>query len=376
MTNVIIPSLAESITEAEIGSWIKKDGERVRKSEPILELQTDKASLEIVAEVSGFLRTLKAAGDIVKVGEIVARIEAAAAADAVPEAAVAKEAPEAAKTVKPAVLPAVVERATAPRTPPQVSAPPAPVSPAPARTPAPWGVSTAPGERRERMSRMRRRIAERLVEAQHQAAILTTFNEVDMSNLMGLRERHQEWFTKRHGMKLGYMSLFSRAVIGALAEAPGLNAFIDGEDVVYHDHVHLGIAVQTDKGLVVPVVRDAQTLGLGALEKEIARLANLARAGKIGIDDLAGGTFTISNGGIFGSLLSTPILNPPQSGILGMHAIQQRPICLKDGSIVGRPMMYVALSYDHRLIDGREAVTFLVRVKERLEDPDRLMLEG
>ena len=371
MTNVIIPSLAESITEAEIGAWIKKDGERVRKNEPILELQTDKASLEIVAEVSGILRTLKAAGDIVKVGELVAHIEAAAAAD---EAPVAKAPPEPARKAKALVAPAGVEKATAPQAARQ--APPVSVSPAPSLAPAPWGVSTAPGERRERMSRMRRRIAERLVEAQHQAAILTTFNEVDMSNLMGLRERHQEWFTKRHGMKLGYMSLFSRAVIGSLAEAPGLNAFIDGEDVVYHDHVHLGIAVQTDKGLVVPVVRDAQTLGLGALEREIARLANLARAGKIGIDDLAGGTFTISNGGIFGSLLSTPILNPPQSGILGMHAIQQRPICLKDGSIVGRPMMYVALSYDHRLIDGREAVTFLVRVKERLEDPDRLMLEG
>ena len=366
MTDVKIPTLAESVTEAEIGSWIKKDGASVRKNEPILELQTDKASLEIVAEVSGVLRTLRAEGDVVKVGDIVARIEAGA--EATPGEAVAPTAPTAAPAAKKA--PASPSPAAA------ASPSPAASAPSPAIPPAPWGMAGAAGERRERMSRIRRRIAERLVEAQHQAAILTTFNEVDMSSLMTLRAHHQDWFTKRHGLKLGYMSLFAKAVIAALSDIPILNAFIEGDEIVYHEHVHLGIAVQTDKGLVVPVVRNAQAMGLGALEKEIARLANLARAGKIGIDDLAGGTFTISNGGIFGSLLSTPILNPPQSGILGMHSIQQRPICLKDGSIVGRPMMYVALSYDHRLIDGRDAVTFLVRVKERLEEPDRLMLEG
>ena len=366
LMDVKIPTLAESVTEAEIGSWIKKDGASVRKNEPILELQTDKASLEIVAEASGVLRTLRAEGDVVKVGDIVARIEVGAGATV--GAAVASTAAPAPTAPAPAPTPS-----PAPRISQAASAPTSASAPLP---PAPWGMAGAPGERRERMSRIRRRIAERLVEAQQQAAILTTFNEVDMSSLMALRENHQSWFTKRHGLKLGYMSLFAKAVVAALADIPILNAFIDGDEIVYHDHVHLGIAVQTDKGLVVPVVRDAQAMGLGAIEKEVARLANLARAGKIGIDDLAGGTFTISNGGIFGSLLSTPILNPPQSGILGMHSIQQRPICLKDGSIVGRPMMYVALSYDHRLIDGRDAVTFLVRVKERLEEPDRLMLEG
>ena len=226
------------------------------------------------------------------------------------------------------------------------------------------------------MTRLRRRIAERLVEAQHQAAILTTFNEADMSAAIALRARHQEWFTKRFGIKLGFMSLFARAVVHALADVPILNAFIEGEDVVYHDQVHLGVAVQSDRGLVVPVVRDAHAMGLGALEKEIARLAALARSGKLGLDDLAGATFTISNGGVFGSLMSTPILTPPQSGILGMHAIKQRPIVLEDGSIAARPMMYLALSYDHRLVDGRDAVTFLVKVKERIEDPERMTLDS
>lgn len=233
-----------------------------------------------------------------------------------------------------------------------------------------------PGARRERMSLLRRRIAQRLVEAQHQAAILTTFNEVDMTAVMALRAKHQDWFTKRHGVKLGFMSIFSRAVIRALGEITELNAFIDGEDVVFHDFVHLGIAVQTDRGLVVPVVRDAHAMGLGGIEKEIARLAGLARAGKLGLEDMTGATFTISNGGIYGSLLSTPILTPPQTGILGMHAIQKRPICLEDGSIVARPMMYVALSYDHRLVDGKQAVTFLVRLKQVLEDPATALLEA
>jgi 2-oxoglutarate dehydrogenase E2 component (dihydrolipoamide succinyltransferase) len=226
------------------------------------------------------------------------------------------------------------------------------------------------------MSRLRRSIAERLVEAQRTAAILTTFNEVDMSELIALRKQNQEWFVARHGVKLGYVSLFGKAVTSALQEVPEVNAFIEGDEVVYHDRVHLGIAVGTDKGLVVPVVRNADQLSLGELEKEIQRLAGRARDGDLALADLQGGTFTISNGGIYGSLLSTPILNPPQSGILGMHSIEQRARVLPDGSLAARPMMFVALSYDHRIVDGKEAVTFLVKVKERLEDPERMLLDA
>jgi len=234
--------------------------------------------------------------------------------------------------------------------------------------------SATGGDERVRMSRLRRSIAQRLVEAQHTAAILTTFNEIDMSRVMALRARFKDRFAQTHGASLGFMSFFARACVLALADVREVNARIEGEEIVYSSRVHLGIAASTDRGLIVPVVRDAHAMGIADLEREIGRLAELARNGKIGLEDLAGGTFTISNGGVFGSLLSTPILNPPQSAILGMHKIEKRPVVVDD-QIVVRPMMYVALSYDHRLIDGREAVTFLVRVKERIEDPERLLLE-
>ena len=394
MIEVKVPALAESVTEGEIGSWLKKDGERVRKNEPILELQTDKASLEIAADADGVLRTLRAEGDVVKVGDVVGRIEEAGAATGTPAKAAAEKPVPAKGDAPKSGNGSPTDAAESPAQPRKaVAAPPAPrpAAPTPAPQPqsaraetpvaappaeAPAHVPDEPGTRRERMTVLRRRIAERLVDAQHQAAILTTFNEVDMTACMALRAKHQEWFTKRYGLKLGYMSLFSRAVIAALRDVPLLNASIDGQEIVHHDFVHLGIAVQTDKGLVVPIVRNAHAMGVGALEKEIARLAAQARAGKLGIQELQGGTFTISNGGVFGSLLSTPILTPPQTGILGMHAIQQRPVVLPDGAIVARPMMYVALSYDHRLVDGRDAVTFLVKVKQRLEQPDALVLEA
>jgi len=378
MSDVKVPALAESVTEGEIGKWLKADGDVVARGEAILELQTDKASLEISAEAAGTLRHLRNEGDAVKVGDVVARIEegatASAAAGSAPAARPAASAPPVA--APPAPRPQAASVGPAPAPAPRVSAPlPAPMASAAPREPRAPRVDE-PGARRERMSLLRRRIAQRLVEAQHQAAILTTFNEVDMTAAMALRAKHQDWFTKRHGVKLGYMSIFSRAVVRALGDIPELNAFIDGDDVVFHDFVNLGIAVQTEKGLVVPVVRDAHAMGLGGIEKEIARLAGLARAGKLGLEDMSGATFTISNGGVYGSLLSTPILTPPQTGILGMHAIQQRPICLPDGSIVARPMMYVALSYDHRLIDGKQAVTFLVRLKQLLEDPETSLLEA
>ncbi len=269
--------------------------------------------------------------------------------------------------------------ATPAPTPAPVAAAPAPAAavpaaPVPAVQVAPAVVATGDGEERVRMTRMRRTIAERLVEAQHTAAILTTFNEVDMSAVMELRSRYKDRFAKAHDVSLGFMSFFARACVLALQEIPEVNASIDGEDIVYHHHVNLGVAASTDRGLVVPVVRSAETMSFADIEREIGRLATLAREGKLAVDDLRGGTFTISNGGIFGSLLSTPILNPPQSGILGMHKIEKRAVVVDD-EIVVRPMMYVALSYDHRLIDGREAVTFLVRVKERLEDPARMLLE-
>jgi 2-oxoglutarate dehydrogenase E2 component (dihydrolipoamide succinyltransferase) len=258
------------------------------------------------------------------------------------------------------------------------AAPPPRTAAEPAAAPAPSapvaGAPAGAGERLVPMSRLRRRIAERLVQAQHTAAILTTFNEIDMSAVLELRARHRESFEKKHGVKLGFMSFFTRAVVSALEEIPELNAEIRGTDIVYRDHVHVGMAVGTERGLVVPVVRDAHLMGMAAIEREVGRLAQKARENKLTLDELSGGTFTISNGGVYGSLLSTPILNPPQSGILGMHKIEKRPIALAD-QVVIRPMMYVALSYDHRIVDGEQAVTFLVRVKERLEDPERMLLD-
>lgn len=430
---VRIPTLGESVTEGVIVRWAKQEGERVERDEILLELETDKASMEIAAEQSGVVRIVKDAGATVTVGEVVARIEegagtAAAKPSAAPSPAQAPAPPVAAEPAKP--TPAAPERPPAAQ-PAQAPRPVGPLSPAvrhlidehaldpaaiaasgkggrltkgdvlahleqepkaaaavnpsapstaPAAKPmAPPAVPAAPGALKEGeeavpMSRLRKRIAERLVQAQRTAAILTTFNEVDLTAVMALRAAHKDRFQKAHGVGLGFMSFFARACISALAEVPAVNAEIRGDDVVYKHFVHLGVAVGTDRGLVVPVVKHADRMSFAEIEREILRLAGLARDGKLAIDDLAGGTFTISNGGVYGSLLSTPILNPPQSGILGMHKIEKRPVVIDD-QIVIRPMMYLALSYDHRLVDGEQAVTFLVRVKERLEDPARLLLE-
>ena len=417
---VRIPTLGESVTEGVIVRWAKRDGEAVKPDEVLLELETDKASMEIAAERAGVLHILKPEGEKVAVGELVARIEEDGAARAAEPAA---KAPASAAPAPPPVPAASPAPAPPPRlVPAQAEETPVaaravgPLSPAvrrllaehdldPTSIPAsgrggrltkedvlaylerssrPVRVEVAPapqpaaplveGEQRVPLSPIRRRIAERLVQAQRTAAILTTFNEIDMSEVMALRTEHKDQFQKHHGIGLGFMSFFARACISALREIPVVNAEIRGEDIIYRNFVHLGVAVGTERGLVVPVVHDAERMGFADIEREIARLAGLAREGKLKLDDLSRGTFTISNGGVYGSLLSTPILNPPQSGILGMHKIEKRPVVVED-QITIRPMMYVALSYDHRLVDGEQAVTFLVRVKERLEDPARLLLD-
>lgn len=424
---VRIPSLGESVSEAVIARWLKQNGDVVAVDDLLLELETDKATMEIPAEAAGRLEIVKEAGETVAVGTVVARIAdgagAIAAKPKTPAAETPSEQREAEASAPPAekkeetpLSPAVRKLVT------ENDIDPAEIrgtgkggrltkgdvlrvveggekaetkAKAVAREPAngaaaPESAGASPKERepavqkregqpaadveRVAMTRLRRRIAERLVEAQRTAAILATFNEIDMSAVIALRKRYKERFEKVHGVTLGFMSIFARACIQALRDLPIVNASIDGDDVVYHRRVHLGIAVGTPRGLVVPVVRSADTLSIAGLEKAIGELAALAREGKLLPDHLAGGTFTISNGGVYGSLLSTPILTPPQSAILGMHKIEERPVAL-DGQVVIRPMMYVALSYDHRLIDGEQAVTFLVRVKERLEDPSRMVLE-
>ncbi len=402
LLEVKVPRLAESISEATLVEWLKPDGAAVRLDEPVATLETDKAAVEIVADGAGVLRHGQPLGAVVTVGQVLGRIEsgpgtAAPAPSAAPPKPAAAPAPAkpAAAPVMPAARRVLEERgleaaqvkgtgkgaritkedaqrhATGPVAP--AAAPretPAQVAPAAA---APAAAHEAGGERVVPMSRIRLRIAERLVQAQQTAAILTTFNEIDMSRVMDARARYKDAFEQKHGVKLGFMSFFARACVLALAEVPSVNAFIRGDDIVYHDHAHLGIATSTEKGLLVPVIEHAQRLDFAGLEREIARLAERGRAGTLTPQELSGGTFTITNGGVFGSLLSTPILNPPQSGILGMHKIEKRPVVVGDAVVV-RPMMYVALSYDHRIIDGAQAVTFLVRVKERLEDPERMLL--
>jgi len=412
--DVRIPTLGESVNEGVIVRWIKADGAAVQVDEPLLELETDKANVEIPAAGSGVLKILKAQGEKVQVGDVVARIEegvAARPAPAAPQPAVTQPAaapPPTSAVLSPAVRRLVEEHNLDPRSiqasgrggrltkgdvlahlesmsaKPQAeeavpSEPSAPFDPARERlspedsaAPAPPTPAPAGDEERVPMTYLRQRIAQRLVEAQRTAAILTTFNEVDMSAVMELRARYKARFTEVYGASLGLMSFFARACVGALHDLPIVNAQIDGADIVYHQHVHLGIAVGTERGLVVPVVHRADLLSFAEIEKEIERLAGLAREHKLSIHDLSGGTFTISNGGVYGSLLSTPILNPPQSAILGLHKIEKRPVVVND-QVVVRPMMYLALSYDHRLIDGEQAVTFLVRVKERIEDPTRMM---
>jgi 2-oxoglutarate dehydrogenase E2 component (dihydrolipoamide succinyltransferase) len=424
---VRIPPLGESVTEGVITRWVKRDGEAVRRDDVLLELETDKAGMEIAAERDGVLRVLKDEGATVAVGDVVARVEEGTAQAGAAKPSAAK--PSASPPPKPAPPPRReelrVEPAPVGSTPPPDGAPlspavrrlvteqeldpadipatgkggrltkgdvldhlerhpepaaaPRPVAPpaVPARAPAPPpSVARIAGEGEEPvpMSRIRKRIAERLVQAQQTAAILTTFNEIDMTAVMALRAGHKEQFQRVHGVPLGFMSFFARACVMALRDIPAINAEIRGDDIVYKHFVHLGVAVGTERGLVVPVVHHAERLSFAEIEREIGRLAGLARDGKLTLDDLAGGTFTISNGGVYGSLLSTPILNPPQSGILGMHKIEKRPVVVDD-QIVVRPMMYAALSYDHRIVDGEQAVTFLVHVKERIEDPARLMLD-
>lgn len=399
--NVVAPSVGESITEVSILKWNKQSGEAVKNGEVILEIESDKATVEVIAESNGVLTILKPQGTMVPIGEVIATIDdsatpsvsapaaskpaSAPSAPATPPPVPQSAAPASGTPLSPAVRRIVTEQNLDPSQiagtgkdgrltkgdvlrPIPLSTPATPAAPKPS---AP--VVDGPGIRRVPMSMLRQRIAERLVHAQHTAAILTTFNEVDMTAVMKLRAQHKDAFKAKHGVSLGFMSFFTRAVVDTLKLLPAVNASIDGKDVLYHDYYDIGIAVGTDRGLVVPVLRDAGEMGFVAIEKKVAELGVRAKDGKLSVADLSGGTFTISNGGVYGSLMSTPILNPPQSGILGMHKIQERPIAL-NGKVEIRPMMYIALSYDHRLIDGKEAVTFLVQVKDFLENPDKLGL--
>jgi 2-oxoglutarate dehydrogenase E2 component (dihydrolipoamide succinyltransferase) len=370
---VKVPTVGESITSGIIASWHKKDGEAVSAGDVIFTLETDKVSTEVNAPESGVLRTQAAEGDEVKIDQVVALIEPGGAAPAAEKPAAEPAKPE------PAAKAAPVEPA---KPPPEAPAAPAP-TPAPA--PAPQKKEEAPAAKpkiaapddartaRKKLTPLRRKIAAQLVMAQHTAAILTTFNECDMSGVMALRKEMQEEFTKKHGVKLGFMSFFIKSVVDALKAIPSINSRIDGDDLVQNHYYDIGVAVGTERGLIVPVLRDCDQKSFGEIESDLVGYAVKAREGKIGLEDLQGGVFTISNGGVYGSLLSTPILNPPQSGILGMHKIQERPIA-NNGQLVVRPMMYLALSYDHRVVDGKEAVTFLIRVKDCIENPARLLL--
>ena len=397
-TEIRVPTLGESVSEATIGKWYKKPGDVVKADEALCELETDKVTLEVNAPAAGILAEIVAKdGETVGVGALLGSITASgagaapAAAAPAPVAAAAAPAPVATGTMPPAPSAAKLMAETG------VSvdagsgkrgqvlkgdvlaaianpAPAAAASAAPAAPRAASAPSDAAREERVKMTKLRQTIARRLKESQNTAAMLTTFNEVDMTNVMALRNQYKDLFEKKHGVKLGFMSFFTKACVQALKELPGVNAEIDGTDVVYKNYYHVGIAVGTDKGLVVPVLRDADQMGLAGIEKTIAGFGKKAREGGLTMAEMTGGTFTITNGGIYGSLMSTPILNAPQSGILGMHKIQERPMVV-GGKIEIRPMMYLALSYDHRIVDGKEAVTFLVRVKESLEDPARLVMD-
>ena len=399
-TEIRVPTLGESVTEATIGKWFKKPGDAVKQDEPLVELETDKVTLEVNAPASGTLAEIVAKdGDTVGVGALLGQIAEGAAG--------AAAAPKAAAPAAPAAAPAPAAKSGAAMPPSPAAAkvaadaglsagdiagsgkrgqvlkgdvlaaianPPAAAAAAPVAVRAPSAPTDAAREERVRMTKLRQTIARRLKDAQNTAAMLTTFNEVDMGPLMALRSQYKDLFEKKHATKLGFMGFFVKACTQALKEIPAVNAEIDGTDLIYKNYCHVGVAVGTDKGLVVPVIRDAETLSIAGIEKTIADFGKRARDGQLKIDEMQGGTFTISNGGVYGSLMSTPILNAPQSGILGMHKIQDRPMVV-GGKIEIRPMMYLALSYDHRIVDGKEAVTFLVRVKEALEDPARLVLD-
>jgi len=403
--DIKVPAMGESVTEGTLANWLVKPGQAVKQDDPIAEIETDKVAIEVPAPAAGVIsEQLVKEGETVSIGKIIARMTEGGTATVAPAA---KPAASAAPAAKPAAAPAVPAAKATDKVAPSVGriAAEANVDPAGipgtgkggratkgdalayvANTPAPAAARApaaeapraqreiGPREERVKMTRLRQTIARRLKEAQNSSAMLTTFNDVGMSEVMELRKRHKDAFEKKHGVKLGFMGFFVRACVAALKEVPSVNAEIDGDSIIYKNFYNVSVAVGTDKGLVVPVVRDADTMTLAEIEAEIGRLGALARDGKLSMDDLQGGTFTISNGGVYGSLMSTPILNPPQSGVLGMHRIEERPVVV-DGKIIARPMMYLALSYDHRLVDGKEAVTFLVRVKEALEDPERLLLD-
>ena len=434
-TEIKVPTLGESVTEATIGQWFKKEGDAVARDEPLVELETDKVTVEVPAPVAGRLEKIAVQnGETVGVGALLGMLGGAAGAAAVP-AEPSKPAPAEASAPAPASKPEAEKPAVASAAPaeaPQASRPeesptpgyemppapsarkmmeekavspetvsgsgkrgqvlksdvlqafqqPAPAqekAPAPAQPAAqiarvPSAVGDETREERVRMSKLRQTIARRLKEAQNQAAMLTTFNDVDMSAVMELRKTYKDLFEKKHGVRLGFMGFFVKACVNALREIPAVNAEIDGQDLIYKNYYHIGVAVGTEKGLVVPVLRDTQDMALADVEKTINDFGKRARDGQLKLEEMQGGTFTISNGGVYGSLMSTPILNAPQSGILGMHRIEERPV-VRGGQVVVRPMMYLALSYDHRIVDGKEAVTFLVRVKEAIEDPQRLVLD-
>jgi len=451
-TDVKVPALGESITEATLGAWLKQPGDAVAVDEPVASLETDKVAVEVPSPIAGVMgEQVVKQGDTVAVGAVIARVEeggasaapeptAAAAREEAPASVTPEAAPdaapgpvnppgagenpalrgdphapvdekaagpnEAALTLSPAVRRAVLEhhvdpskihgtgkdgrltkddvlaaaKGAAPSAPAKAGAqaPEATAPPAPESQPAAPGPRPSPGnERKEErvpMSRLRKTIATRLKEAQNSAAILTTFNDVDMSAVIDARAKYKDLFEKKHGIRLGFMGFFVKAVALAARDVPSVNASLDGDEIVYHQYLDVSVAVSAPKGLMVPVVRNADAMSFAEIEQAIAAYGKKAKDGTLGLDDMKGGTFTISNGGVFGSLLSTPIINPPQSAVLGMHRIEERPV-VKDGQIVARPMMYLALSYDHRLVDGREAVTFLVRVKEAIEDPTRLLID-
>ena len=422
---VKVPSVGESVKEAVLAQWFKKDGDRVTKDEPLFVIETDKVTLEVVSPADGVLNVLAAEGETVAIGKVVATVDAAAA-DAAEESAAEAPAPaaegdrpaapevsapvsepqvddtqkpggteglpEADRILSPAVRRLIAEKGLDPGRIP-ASGPggrltkmdvllymeqsgagirPAPLAQEAAKPAA--AEASADGVTRKPMSPIRRRIAARLLEAKQNTAMLTTFNEIDMSQAMAIRSQYKEAFKKRHGVGLGFMSFFIKACVAALKEFPAINAFIDGDDIVYHDYAHIGVAIGSARGLVVPVIRHTETLGFAEIEQAIVDFVSKIEENRLEMADLEGGTFTVTNGGVFGSLLSTPILNPPQSGILGMHKIEKRPVVVDD-EIVVRPMMYVALSYDHRIVDGREAVTCLRRIKEFVENPERMMME-
>lgn len=397
MSQIVVPALGESVSEATVAKWLKKEGDAVKVDEPLVELETDKVTLEVNAAVAGVLTKISIQpGATVNVGALLGEISAGAAAPAgaspqTPPANDPKPAPAASASsasINEGTAPAarkmmadnnidpasvsgtgkdgrvtkedVVNYQAAPKA--------APVAPSAPR-------ATGPREERVKMTKLRQVIARRLKEAQNTAAMLTTFNEVDMGAVMEMRNQYKDVFEKKHGVKLGFMSFFVKAAVNALKEIPAVNAEINGEDIIYKNYYDISVAVSTPQGLVVPVVRDCDIKSMSQIEKDIGLLGAKGKDGKLSIDEMTGGTFTITNGGTFGSLMSTPIINPPQVAILGMHKIQNRPMVMKDGKIESRPMMYIALSYDHRIIDGREAVTFLVRLKDAIEDPQRLILD-